>query len=93
MATVLIPPNVQNSPPNLERSCSPSKWELAEEILIDSPSKHYIIADIHPSGWVHIVVKELGHSSPRKRSFCIPNELATALINNADKSFFPNHFL
>jgi len=80
---------IQNpSPPLLERACSPYKWEIAEETLLEFPSKTSVIADIHPSGWIHLLVKERDQLTPKKRSFSIPDELAAALIDEASKSYF-----
>ena len=68
--------------PSLERSCSPLKWQIAKDTLLEYPTKSSVIVDIHSSGWIHMLVKEPNHLTPRRRSFSIPKELATALIDD-----------
>jgi len=84
-----VPLNIEiSSPPVFERSCSPTKWKIAENTLLLSPTKKAVIADIHPSGWIHVLVKENDRPEPRRRSFSIPDELAAALIDEADNVSF-----
>ena len=86
LASVLL--NTKNpNAPSLERACSPSKWEIAGNVLLESPTRTSVIADIHSSGWVQILVKGPNKTKHRRQSFSIPKELATALIDDAGNSF------